>query len=220
MIGKKILVLFSMALIFLCQGCASNEAENGAGNYTPQPSGGDFSTIDGLGGIRWGDGMDDALAALDGAFEYEIVEPEEGEILTSVRILNGGDFSGLAAEKILNFKPVGDGESVLVDVSYGFESYDEAYSLLTRELGEPDNVDESNPRVGWTLAKVGDVCSESEIENVYEALGYPSAESLKNETAESYMLYNAEGKGYLIDDGSVMAMINRELTAYDYQMEN
>lgn len=202
---KMLLYGLSIMLIII-QGCSLNEVHN---NEAPNSS--KTSLLNDFDGIQWGDSLNDVCAVLSDNIEYEIIEPGENEIFTSIYLVNDNDFNGLNVEKILHFRTIDEDNPILVDISYAFESFDDIYSLLKQELGEPNNIDNDNAiRANWTLLKVSDVFSANEIEAVYKLLDFDTAEALSNEIAESYTLHNVNGQGYLVDDGSVIASINTQ----------
>lgn len=205
---KKVLLYgLSIMLIIFSQGCSLNEVNNNELSNAAKTS-----LLNDFYGIQWGDSLNDVCAVLDDNIEYEIIQPGENEIFTSIYLVDDNDFNGLNVEKILHFRTIDEDNTILVDISYAFESFDDVYSLLKQELGEPDNIDNINAnRVSWTVLKVSDVFSQNEIEGVYKLLDFDTAEALSNEIAESYTLHNVNGQGYLVDDGSVIASINTHL---------
>ena len=205
---KRVLfVIFILTMIF-AQGCTLDETRSDS-------SGGDskFSLLNEFNGLQWGDSLDDVCTALDNAnIKYEVIEPKEDEVFTSLHILDNSDFNGLKVEKIIHFRIISRKDPVIVNISYAFESFDDVYLFLQQRIGEPNKIDENNAlRAVWSLSKVSDNFSCNEIENVYKLLEFDTSDALSDATAENLMLYEVNGQGYLVNDGRVTASIIEKL---------
>lgn len=205
---KRVLfVTFILTMIF-AQGCTLDETRSDS-------SGGDskFSLLNEFNGLQWGDSLDDVCTALDNAnIKYEVIEPKEDEVFTSLHILDNSDFNGLKVEKVIHFRIISRKDPVIVNISYAFESFDDVYLFLQQRIGEPNKIDENNAlRAVWSLSKVSDNFSCNEIENIYKLLEFDTSDALSDATAENLMLYEVNGQGYLVNDGSVTASIIEKL---------
>ena len=209
---KTLFCILTIILTLPSIGCSLNGSENEKVSDSQS-----LSLITEYDGVQWGDSLDDGCGKLDGNFGYEVKHFKDE--LDCIYITSDKEFKGLSVEKILHFTPIdaNDRTPVLVDISYAFEKHEDIYALLVRHLGEPDNPSGSGNSTFWYLSKVSELFSEDEIESVYGSLEFDTSEDLANETAESYALYDFDGKGYLIDDGSYIAVVKNKLKSQTTQ---
>lgn len=200
-------------MLFLCPALMLTScAEQSNGTFVETTAG--VSLLDEYEGLGWGMSIDEACGVLDGSFEYE--QMTEDSVIT-IHILDSAEYNGMNVQKLLRFNDIGTengGNSyVLTSISYSFDSYDEIYSCLTAELGEPDSDAEQNGElVCWNGPSLSELYSEDTVNAMYESrdrVGLSqdiSSEVYAGYAAESLMLYNIEGQGYLSDDGSYAAL--------------
>lgn len=178
---------------------------------TPESSSEMISLIDEYSGLDWNDSLEDVCAALDGQYEYEIVnDSSDGKDMSTLSITSSKEYHGMSVQKLLRFEQLNaeTGEAVLTSISYAFDDYDGIYSYLTAELGEPDN------NGTWYGPKLSEIYTDDEITAAYnsrERIGLEqelSREAYAERCAETLTLKNINGQGYLTDDGSYTALFS------------
>lgn len=205
-------------LIFTLAGC-SDSADTPTDTSGAQTDGGlAISLIQEYPELNWGDTVDEVRAYLDGKYEYEVTEPDETTPQTTIQLTGSAEYQGLSAERFLRFAPLTSGESVLMSVTYAFESYEDIYAELQGVLGEPSSVEnegQANEQATWDGAKMSELYSDDVINDMYESeLSSQAGEltltvdAVKESSAETISLWNVDGSGYLIDDGSYIAAVN------------
>ena len=207
---KAYMTLFLVCTLSAAAGCTGPAEAPASGNP------GSISLLNDLNGLSWGMSIDEACAVLDESFEYEQITDDSDSNFITINILNSTEYNGMSVQKLLRFNDLGiegtDGQ-VLTSISYTFDSYEEIYTYLTSTLGEPDGTAEQNENlVCWNGSSLSELYPEDTIRAMYESrdkVGLSQNISLdvySGYAAETLMLYNIDGQGYLSDDGSYIAL--------------